>query len=239
MTPDAFEQAVQRIREVVAGAAARSLVPVDKKKRRTARKRELGQRLGQLPAEKCYGVIYADPPWRLENYSRDGGMDHAGENHPTMPLEKICALQVPAADDAVLFLWAPVPMLVAALDVMQVWGFHYRSHLVWISDHAGSSSWTKNQHELLLIGTRGNIPTPAAGAQYESVQNAPRGEHSDKPPIFVAIIERMFPTLPRLEMFARAARRGWDTMDNEMNGIAAASRPAVSNDRQLSFRDVR
>jgi N6-adenosine-specific RNA methylase IME4 len=223
MTPKAFDQVVQAAREGVTGAAARALMQINKKKRRMARKRELGQRQGQLPADKRYGVIYADPPW-LEYDSSDGGMDQAGENHPTMPLGKICALQVPAADDAVLFLWATVPMLQAAFDVMQFWRFDYRSHLVWVRDHAGTNSWTRNQHELLLIGTRGNVPAPAADNQYESVQNAPRGEHGGKPPIFAVIIERMFPALQRLELFARAARQGWDAMDNEMNVVAPTGR---------------
>ena len=39
---------------------------------------------------KLYGVLYGDPPWRVEPYSRETGMDRAADNHyPTMPLEKM------------------------------------------------------------------------------------------------------------------------------------------------------
>ena len=72
-----------------------------------------------------------------------------------------------------------------------------------------------NQHELLLIGTHGHIPAPAPGEEYLSVQTAKVGEHGAKPPTFAEIIEEMFPTLPRLEMFAREPRPGWDVWGNE------------------------
>ena len=54
-----------------------------------------------------YGVIFADPPWRFEPYSRITGMDHAADNHyATMTTDEIKALPVPAAPDCVLFLCA-------------------------------------------------------------------------------------------------------------------------------------
>jgi N6-adenosine-specific RNA methylase IME4 len=45
--------------------------------------------------------------------------------------------------------------------------------------------------------------------------------HSEKPPIFAMMIEHLFPTVPKLEMFCRSARPGWDVMGNEAdNGTA-------------------
>jgi N6-adenosine-specific RNA methylase IME4 len=163
-----------------------------------------------------YNVIYADPPWRFEPYSRTTGMDRAADNHyPTMDLEAICAMQIPAAEDCVLFLWATVPMLPEALAVVAAWGFVYRSHFVWLKDRIGTGYWNRNQHELLLVGTRGDIPAPAPGEQYTSVLSAPAGEHSAKPPAFAEMIEELFPSLPALEMFARAPRLGWEVWGNE------------------------
>ena len=81
--------------------------------------------------EKRYGVICADPPWRFEPYSRETGMDRAADNHyPTMTVEEIAALDVPAAKDCALFLWATAPMLPEAVNVLASWGFAYRSHLI-------------------------------------------------------------------------------------------------------------
>lgn len=170
--------------------------------------------------KKLYSVIYADPPWRFEPYSRETGMDRAADNHyPTMPVAEIMALKVPAADDAVLFLWATVPMLPEALNVMGAWGFTYKSHFVWMKNQAGTGYWNRNKHELLLVGTKGDIPAPAPGEQYESVITAMLDEHSTKPAAFAEIIEDTFPYLTRLEMFAREPRLGWDTWGNEVQDV--------------------
>jgi N6-adenosine-specific RNA methylase IME4 len=194
----------------------------DKKERRAEREQQLGAKQKAMPT-KIYGVIYADPPWRFQVYSEDTGMDRAADNHyPTMDLAAINALEVPAAPDCVLFLWATVPMLPEALTVMSTWGFTYKSNFAWRKDKAGTGFWNKNKHELLLIGTRGNIPAPAPGDQFESVIEAPRGEHSTKPFSFREMIEEMFPTLPRIELFARERFAGWDVWGYEAPAEAAA-----------------
>lgn len=162
---------------------------------------------------KRYGVILADPEWRHESYSLETGMDRAAENHyPTSTTDDICARPVGdlAAPDAVLGLWAVASMLPDALRVMEAWGFTYKSHIIWDKERIGLGYWVRTRHELLLIGTRGNIPAPAMGEQVESVIRAARGRHSEKPAFAHEMIERLYPNLPRLEMNARAAREGWD-----------------------------
>ena len=86
--------------------SANELRALVKQYRRATKEEQLGARqVSALPDGQRYGVIYADPPWRFEPWSRDSGMDRAADNHyPTLTLEAICALDVPAADDAVLFL---------------------------------------------------------------------------------------------------------------------------------------
>jgi N6-adenosine-specific RNA methylase IME4 len=176
------------------------------------------------PVEGIYHVIYADPPWRFEPFSRDSGMDRAADNHyPTMTLEDIRDLSVPAADDAVLFLWATAPMLPEALEVMAAWGFEYKSHCVWAKNIQGTGYWFRSQHELLLVGTRGDIPAPAPGDQYASVIEAAVQAHSVKPVAFAEMIEEMYPGLRLLEMFARAPRLGWTVWGNEATPQDAAA----------------
>lgn len=189
-----------------------------KKARRQQRESELALAQQQLP-EKRYGVILADPEWRFEPYSRETGMDRSADNHyPTSPLEVIKARDVPsiAANDCVLFLWATVPMLPQALEVMKAWGFDYRSHCIWNKDRIGTGHWFRGKHELLLLGARGQIPAPAPGSQWDSVIEAKRAEHSEKPIIFHEMIEAYFPNLPKIELNARKARAGWDAWGNEL-----------------------
>lgn len=176
--------------------------------------RAISERIGH----QVYNVILSDPPWRLDPYSRVTGLNKAADNHyPTMSLDQIARLDVAgaAAPDCALFLWATAPMLIEALHVMREWGFQYRSHLIWLKDRIGTGYWSRNKHELLLIGGKGAIMAPEPGTQPESVIAAPRSRHSEKPQRFHEIIEKIYPGLPKLEMFARRRRPGWDSWGNE------------------------
>jgi N6-adenosine-specific RNA methylase IME4 len=189
-----------------------------KKMQRDKRERELAdstERASKAVGSKLYGVIYADPPWKFETFSHRG-MDRSADNHyPTMTVEEIANLRIPAAEDCVLFLWATAPMVPQAINVLHAWGFEYRSCCVWVKDRPGTGYWFRNQHELLLVGVKGSIPAPAPGTQYSSVITAPVGEHSEKPACFAEMIEELFPNTPALEMFARAPRLGWDVWGNQ------------------------
>jgi N6-adenosine-specific RNA methylase IME4 len=192
-----------------------------KRERRAARERELAAatlEASRVLGRKLYAVILADPPWNFRAYSEITGQDRGAVNHyPVMGLDEIKALSIPATKDAALFLWATVPMLPHALETMAAWGFTYKSSFAWVKDKRGLGFWNRNRHELLLVGTRGNIPCPAPGTQFDSVIEAPRGRHSEKPVIVREMIAQMFPNLPKLEMFARDQRvDGWTFWGNEV-----------------------
>ena len=138
------------------------MTTAEKQQRRAEREAELGAKQLALPAKR-YGVIYADPPWRFEVYSRDTGLDRDASNHyPVQALEKIKALDVAsiAAPDCVLFLWATAPMLPEALEVMAAWGFAYKTNFVWAKDRAGTGYWARNQHEHPARRNARRIPAP-------------------------------------------------------------------------------
>jgi N6-adenosine-specific RNA methylase IME4 len=233
----AFEAALLSAREkILAGGAVvvnplKDLSTAEKKSRRRAREIELGAKQMALP-EARFGVIYADPEWKFEAYSDETGMDRAADNHyPTSALEAIKSRDVGslAADDCVLFLWATVPMLPQALEVMAAWGFAYKSNFDWRKDQIGTGYWNRNRHEHLLIGTRGKIPAPAMGEQFDSSIEAPVGVHSAKPEKFYEIIEAYFPTLPKIELNARVARPGWVRW-----GYEAPEQDQASDGRRLT-----
>jgi N6-adenosine-specific RNA methylase IME4 len=193
--------------------------------RRAQRELDLATAQTALPSRR-YGVIVADPEWRFEPYSRETGMDRAADNHyPTSGTDVIAARDVPsiAADDCVLFLWATVPLLADAMDVLKAWGFTYKSHAVWDKIHIGTGYWFRNRHELLLVGTTGNIPAPAMGDQFASVMTIARKEHSAKPEQFLELIEQYFPNLPKIELNRRGpSRPGWDAWGNEVENKEVA-----------------
>lgn len=200
---------------------------VIKKEARAAKEVALGAQQRALP-DKRYGVIYADPEWQFEVYSRETGMDRSADNHyPTTDTLEIVTRPVGkiADKDCVLFLWATAPMMPQALRVMGGWGFEYKSQVVWRKDRPGTGYWFRNEHELLLVGTRGKIPAPAMGTQFGSVIDAPVGRHSEKPDVFYELIERYFPNLPKIELNARRARAGWDAWGLEAPAQAEATIP--------------
>lgn len=197
----------------------------NKKKARAERENDLAKKIFALPT-KVYGVIYADPEWKFKFFSEKGQTNSSAENHyGTSALEAIKKRDIPSisANDCVLFLWATVPMMPQALEVMAAWGFSYKSSCCWVKSKAGTGYWFRNKHELLLVGTRGNIPAPAEGAQWVSAIEAPTGKHSAKPEIFAEMIEQYYPNLPRIELNRRGApRQGWDAWGNEAELAEAA-----------------
>ena len=192
---------------------------VVKQRIREQHERALAGKQLALP-DKRFGVILADPEWRLEVWSKEAGqaMTSADNHYLTSTLEEIKARDVPSisADSCVLFLWATVPMLPQCLEVMAAWGFRYVSHICWIKNKAGTGYWFRNRHELLLVGVKGKPPAPALGTQWSSIIEAPVGEHSAKPEAALKMIEAYFPTLPKIELNRRGpARRGWSAWGAE------------------------
>jgi N6-adenosine-specific RNA methylase IME4 len=212
----AIVTAAPKIRE----AALKDLRGEGKRQRRASRLEAIRLKSEPTPGFETgrrYPVLYADPCWRF----RSGMTERSIENHyPTMSIEEICALPVGeiAHDDAVLFLWTTSPNLEEAFRVLEAWGFTYKASAVWDKGVAGMGYWYRVRHEILLVATRGDFPAPAEELRPSSVYTSPRGRHSEKPEAVRDDIARMFPGLPRIELFARtdgAPAAGWDVWGNQ------------------------
>jgi N6-adenosine-specific RNA methylase IME4 len=173
---------------------------------------------------KLYGVLYVDPPWDFIVWGVVTGMDrHAANHYQVMSLEQLAALKLPAAKDCVLYLWAPVAQLANALWLLDKWGFAYKSAHVWVKPGQGTGHIVRENAELLLVASRGAPAWPAPGKQFRSLLiEAGRGEPSEKPEAFAAMIEKLWPNTAKLEMFARKPRDGWDVWGNEVEAPEAA-----------------
>jgi N6-adenosine-specific RNA methylase IME4 len=182
-----------------------------------------------IPA--LYDVILADPPWYFKNYSADNPHELTNRgrgqqrHYPTMTEAEICALNVPANENAVLFLWACWPILPQALRVIESWGFEYKSLAwVWIKANpsgfgffTGMGYYTRANSEPCLLATRGSLPKPR-NRGVQALIYSPVKEHSRKPEEQYSKIERLYPGMRFLEMFARRRRNGWDAFGNEVKG---------------------
>lgn len=175
-----------------------------------------GPKVPEVPLPPgVYAVVCADPPWKYD-FSRSESREIENQ-YSTMELEDICAKPVPGicAENCVLFLWATSPKLPEAMAVISAWGFTYKTCMVWAKDKIGMGYYARQKHELLLIATRGTPNVPEPQDRPESVICAPRVGHSVKPDRFYKIIERMYPTSKRVELFARKQREGWDNWGAE------------------------
>jgi site-specific DNA-methyltransferase (adenine-specific) len=130
-----------------------------------------------------------------------------------------------AAKDCVLFFWATYPMLKNALDIIESWGFKYRtSAFTWVKHYSTSSNictglgyWTRSNAELCLLGIKGR-PKRLSTAVKEIVM-APRGRHSAKPPEIRDRIVQLMGDLPRIELFARERTPGWHSLGLDLDGM--------------------
>jgi N6-adenosine-specific RNA methylase IME4 len=176
-----------------------------------------------LPTGQTYPVIYADPPWYFQVYDSVTGTARNPEAHyPCLHTEEICSMPVAelATKDAALFLWTTAPHLQESFRVIEAWGFKYVTNIAWVKSKKGLGFWVRNQHELLLIGSRRDMPAPAPARRPPSVIHAATREHSRKPDETYSLIERMFPELPKIELFARRPRKGWAAWGNQLSEAA-------------------
>jgi len=135
-----------------------------------------------------------------------------------MSLSELKALDIKniSADDSVLFLWATCPLLEDALELCKAWGFSYKANFVWDKVKHNMGHYNSVRHELLLICTRGS-GTPEVSKLFDSVQVIERQEHSRKPEEFRTIIDTLYPSGPRVELFCRGDQpAGWKAWGNEI-----------------------
>lgn len=175
-----------------------------------------------------FGLIMADPPWSFNNFAASGEAKNAKAQYSCMDLAAIKALPVSAlaADDALLWLWATNPMLREGIEVLDAWGFTFKTAGHWVkrTKHGklafGTGYILRCAGEPFLIGTRG---TPKTTRSVRSVIEGPLREHSRKPDEAFVEAQRLMPDARRLELFSRQQRPGWDSWGNEITKFEATA----------------
>ena len=174
---------------------------------------------------KKYKTIYADPPWQFQNRTGKVAPEHKRLNrYPTMKLEDIMKLPVGdvADEKSHLYLWVPNALLPEGLQVMEAWGFEYKTNLIWEKtrkdgepDGRGVGFYFRNVTEILLFGIKGEKNrTLDPGRSQLNMIRAMKKEHSRKPEEFIDLIEKCS-NAPYLEVFARGNRDSWDMWGNQ------------------------
>ena len=163
-----------------------------------------------------YRTIVADPPWPTMFPRPVPARGHPQNHYPVMTLDQISALPVGdlAAPDAHLWIWAINRLVDAAYATARTWGFTPMTLLTWCKQGPGVGYYLRNNTEHCLLATRGRpmVPRTAAPSSWYGWR---RGSHSRKPDDFYRLAEQVSPA-PRLELFARWHRPGWDAWGNRV-----------------------
>lgn len=169
-----------------------------------------------------FKIIVVDPPWSYRN-QKTGGSHKSGsaQKYPVMTLQQICDLPVAhiVDDNSVLFLWATVPLLPEAFEVMKAWGYRYKASLFWTKTKMGMGFWFRGQVEMCLLGVKGKVT--AFRCQQPNIIHAPATKHSRKPKEFFELIEpiiKEFDLNPKIELFATEGRFGWHSWGHAVTG---------------------
>jgi N6-adenosine-specific RNA methylase IME4 len=173
--------------------------------------------------DKKYSIVYADPPWSYKDKA-SAGKRGACYKYPVMPHEDICNLPIKniTTDNCILFMWITMPKLNECLDVINSWGFKYKTNaFTWIKQNKisdtlfmGMGRWTRANSELCLLATKGKPKRIDAGVH--SVVISHIESHSKKPDEVRNRIEKLCGNVPRIELFAREECEGWDCWGNEI-----------------------
>lgn len=171
-----------------------------------------------------FGTILADPPWLFDNRTGKVAPEHRRlYRYQTMTNDEIINMPINeiALPESHLYLWVPNALISLGLQVMETWGFIYKTNIVWYKirkdggpDRRGVGFYFRNVTELVLFGVKGSFRTLAPGRRQENIIVSRKREHSRKPDEQYSIIESCSPA-PYLELFARNLRKGWVTWGNE------------------------
>lgn len=172
-----------------------------------------------------FSTILADPPWQFQNRTGKMAPEHRRlSRYPTMTLQDIKDLPVQdiANERAHLYMWVPNALLPDGLQVMESWGFSYKSNLIWYKirkdggpDRRGVGFYFRNVTEVILFGVRGkNVRTLQPGRTQENIISSRKREHSRKPDEQYDLIESCS-WGPYLELFGRGGRDKWVTWGNQ------------------------
>lgn len=178
-------------------------------------------RVDIFTTDKKYNIIYADPPWK---YNDKGCQGAAEKIYPVMTVDEMAALPIKeiADKDCVLFMWATYPKIQEALELIDKWGFTYKSiAFQWVKQNKsgngyffGLGRWTRGNSEPCLIATRGK--PKRISASVGQLIFSPLRNHSQKPDETRERIVELLGDLPRIELFARQYADGWDCWGNEV-----------------------
>ena len=213
---DEFEQHIAEKKAAGEELTSASLIRLAKKIIQQAEREETqANTLLPIGADKKYHAIVIDPPWPVQKIVREVRPNQDCFAYRTMTLDEIAKLPVAdLADDegCHVYLWVTQKYLPAGLVLFEQWGIKYQCAMTWVKPTGMTPfSWMYNT-EHVLFGQIGSLKLAKMGLKLSF--EAPVTKHSEKPEVFYERVRQASPN-PRLDMFARKVRDGFDVWGDE------------------------
>ena len=213
LTDAEFERLLAEATEKGKPLTRKALLSYIKKRDNKAKQADLETNPLPLPVRK-YATIVIDPPWDIQKIERDVRPNQHALDYPAMTIEAIKGLELPTADDALVFCWTTVKFLPNTFDILKAWGLKYRFTMVWHKPGGFQPVGLPQYNvEFVVVGAKGN-PTFTDTKAFNLGFNAPRGQHSEKPEEFYDLLRRVTYG-PRLDMFNRRPIDDFDSWGDQ------------------------
>lgn len=220
--PEIVEQAIAEAREnddIVSRSSVLNKIKQVKREADIQRQiLELEHHAPEVP-DGLFDVIVMDPPWAYgTGYDADGR--RCANPYPEMTQDELKALDLPASDNCVLFLWTTHKFIWDAKELLDVWGFSYRNMLVWDKQVMGMGNLFRMRCEFCLVSVKGK-PLFRDVHNLEDIIEEQRREHSRKPDSFYELVNTLC-VGRKLDYFSRTNREGWEVFGNDTEKFSVA-----------------
>ena len=212
------ETSPEQFEEVRMGRKNFSEIKKEQREEKIQKQREEIQKESFEKPTGDYDVIVIDPPWNYQDdsvYNKEGFRASGNElnAYPSMSIEQIREIKLPAKEDCVLWLWTTNKHIFDCREILNEWGFEIKSILTWDKEHIAIGRWLRSQTEHCILAIKGK--PFYQNTKFGTLLREKRTEHSAKPESFYKMVEEICAGR-KLDYFARKKREGWDVYGDEV-----------------------
>jgi len=169
---------------------------------------------------KTYRVVVIDPPWNVKKITHRARPNQVEMDYSTMSIDQIAALNIAplVSSDGWVFLWTTQKFLFKARDILVGWGLSHLLTMTWEKTYGRSAGMPlygfRWNVEFILVGYKNKPPLWPKRKLIPAAFSAENIRHSQKPDKFYNMVATL--GSPRIDIFARRQREGWDVWGNEV-----------------------
>lgn len=209
-----------RLLDAVRAEEARNLKAAKRKRDIQAQRESIEAGELTLP-DGVFEVIAIDPPWKYDTADQyDPSGFRGGTPYPEMSVEELAELELPTAEDCVLWCWTTHRFMRHAFPLLDAWGFKEKAILTWVKNRMGTGRWLRSQSEFCIMAVKGRPKIDLTNQT--TVLHAPMRQHSRKPDEFYELAESLC-IGRRLDFFSREKREGWEQAGNDPDKFKGAA----------------